>query len=73
MDQIQQHLDMLTPVFQYTKEKWRGDYVGLTEAGLPSAPDDNWYFWTETYCDAIGPYETKDAADLACAEYASQL
>jgi len=56
-------------VFHYN-EKLGGMEV---ECGLPAAPDNNWYFWDETWGNAIGPYETEEAADLGSAEYASQL
>jgi hypothetical protein len=61
------------PVFQYTRQRFPEGYGDATACGLAAEPDDKWYFWTETWADVIGPYETEEAADFACAEYASQL
>jgi len=32
--------------------------------------DGKWYFWDETWADRLGPYETKEAAEEACENYA---
>jgi hypothetical protein len=71
---MKENITSPNPVFQYIGEKWKdGGSCDLHLCGLPPEPDGNWYFWTETWCDALGPYETEEAADLGLAEYASQL
>lgn len=35
--------------------------------------DGTWWFWTETWCDEIGPYGSKEIAEQQCEEYAAQL
>jgi hypothetical protein len=35
--------------------------------------DGLWYFWDETWSDALGPYQSEFAARMACKEYAENL
>jgi hypothetical protein len=63
----------MSSIFQYTRERFPEDYTDSDLAGLPAEPDDKWYFWTETWADVIGPYDTEISAKEACAEYARQL
>lgn len=35
--------------------------------------DGKFWFWDETWTDEYGPYETKEAADRGCLEYATWL
>lgn len=46
-------------------------YVALTETnelGLEERP--GWYFWTETWADRVGPYDTIEEARAALKDYA---
>ena len=63
----------MTPVFQYN---WEVDVAGTDSArlaGLPLRPDFNFYFWTETWCDAMGPYDSKEEAEAGCEKYAREV
>jgi len=35
--------------------------------------EGKWWFWDEVWCDRLGPYDTKEEADLAISSYISQL
>jgi hypothetical protein len=58
----------LDPIFQYIQAM---DEPG--SADLPLSPDNKWYFWSETWCDAYGPYETEQEARDAIKRYGEQL
>lgn len=42
-------------------------------AGLPAQPDGKWYFWTETWAEALGPYETELQAWEGATKYAREV
>lgn len=48
---------------------------GLEEAPPHTDPyiRGKWYFWTETWADSYGPYDTEEEANAACDRYAEQL
>jgi len=35
--------------------------------------NDKWWFWDETWCDEIGPYDTEAEAQDAVKRYVEQL
>lgn len=35
--------------------------------------DEKWYYWEETWCDTIGPFETKEEATSECMRYCHYL
>lgn len=35
--------------------------------------DGTWWFWDETWCDEIGPYDTEATANQKAKEYAETL
>lgn len=35
--------------------------------------DGSWWFWDETWCDEIGPYQTEMEAEAAVRIYAEEL
>ena len=40
---------------------------------LGSMETDKWYFWDATWTQAIGPYDTEDAARKGLEEYVEEL
>ena len=32
-----------------------------------------WWFWDEVWAHCLGPYETREAAEEACRQYAKEL
>lgn len=35
--------------------------------------DGSWWFWDETWCDELGPYESEVKAQVAITEYSAML
>jgi len=54
--------------FQYTQRLEDPSF-----AGLPEEPNGKWYFWSETWCDAYGPYESEAEASAGAAKYAIEV
>ena len=39
----------------------------------PDFEKQKWYFWTESWADTCGPYNTEEEARAAIRQYAAQL
>lgn len=35
--------------------------------------DGTWWFWTETWCDEEGPYQSQQEAEDACVRYTKEV
>jgi hypothetical protein len=58
----------MDPIFMASQ----GELDSLTEYGEPLIAS-KWYFWDETWVDAIGPYDSEEQARTALKEYCAQL
>jgi hypothetical protein len=36
-------------------------------------PDGKWYFYDETWADRLGPFDSEEEANAACAKYAHEI
>lgn len=65
----------MNPVFQYTFNATCNERdLEVSElSGLPQRPNDKWYFWEETWCDANGPYDTEAEAVAALEKYVREV
>lgn len=60
----------MNPIFYHN-----GGRIQDADDPKPSTPIEpkGWYFWTETWADYDGPYDSEEDAETSLKEYAKQL